>query len=242
MNTQTNSKPSVLPSNEWSKVMNTQTRSKSMERIIRFLFILFAILALSSCIYGDRAASSSCSLGKRVTIDVTDARPREFFDQFSKELNCKITVYPFFMHTITVHMENVRASEILVAVCPQLDAKWIYNVGGQLSIMPLTARDKRNIQAQEEWWKKFEILLPQGMVFEEASVSSVLAEISAASGLEITPWEGEGDQKVTLDISGMTVNEALKAVVRQIEDCEGVVLIKSWDGHSTSQYRLVDKP
>jgi hypothetical protein len=177
-----------------------------------------------------------------VTIDVTDAKPREFFDQFSKELNCRITVYPFFMHTVTVQMENVRASEILVAACQQLDAKWIYNVDGRLSITPLTAREKRNIQAQEEWWKKFEIILPQGMSFEEASVSSMLAEISAASGLEITPWEGEGDQKVTLDISGMTVNKALEAVVRQIEDYEGVVLIKSWDGHSTSQYRLVDKP
>jgi hypothetical protein len=136
----------------------------------------------------------------------------------------------------------VRASEILVAVCPQLDAKWIYNVGGQLSIMPLTARDKRNIQAQEEWWKKFKIILPQGMRFEEASVSSVLAEISTVSGLAITPWEGEGDRKATLDLSGMTVDEALEAVVRQIDNCEGVVLIKWWDGHSIAQHRLVDKP
>lgn len=221
--------------------MNTQIRSKSMEPMILFIFILFTILVLSSCSSGDRAASTSCSIGKRVTIDVTDARPRDAFDQLSKELNCKITVYPFFLHTVTVHMKNAMASEILVAILPQLDAKYIYNEG-RLSIMPLTAREKRNTQAQEEWWKKLEIILPQGLRFEEASVSSVLAEISAASGLEITPWEGEGDQKVTLDISGMTVNEALEAVVRQIEDCEGVVLVKSWDGHSTSQYRLVDKP
>jgi len=222
--------------------MNTQTNSKSMEKTIQFFFILLAVLVLSSCSAGDRAASTSCSLDKRVTIDVTDARPREFFDLLSNELNCRITVYPFFMHTVTVHMKNVRASEVLVAVLPQLDAKYIYNVGGRLSIMPLTARDKRNIQAQDEWWKKFEIILPQGMRFEDASVNSVLVEISAASGLEITPWDGEGDRKVTLDISGMTVSEALEAVVRQIDDCEGVVLVKSWDGHSTSQYRLVDKP
>jgi hypothetical protein len=27
-----------------------------------------------------------------------------------------------------------------------------------------------------------------------------------------------------------------------IDDCEGVVLVKGWDGHSTAQHRLVDKP
>jgi hypothetical protein len=221
--------------------MNTQTRSKSIEKMIPILFTLLAILVLSSCSTGDQADSTSCSIGNRVTIDVTDARPREVFDQLSNQLNCRITVYPFFSRTVTVHMKNAMASDIIVAVCQQLGAKWIYNVGGRLSIMPLTARDKMNIQAQEEWWKKFKVILPQGMRFEEASVSSVLADISAASGLEITPWEGEGNQKVTLDISGMTVNEALEAVVRQIDDCEGVVLVKSWDGHSTSQYRLVDK-
>jgi hypothetical protein len=242
MKAKTNSKSSVLARSERRYVMNTQILSKSVKPMIRFFFILLAALVLSSCSSGDRADSTSCSIGNRVTIDVTDARPREVFDQLSDQLNCKITFYPFFMRTVTVHMENVRASDVIVAVCQQLDAKWIYNVGGRLSIMPLTAREKSNIQAQEEWWKKFEIVLPQGMNFEEASVSSVLAEISAASGLEITPWDGEGDQKVTLDISGMTVNEALEAVVRQIDDSVGVVLVKSWDGHSTSQYRLVDKP
>jgi len=221
--------------------MNTQINSKPKKKTIQSIFILLAVLVLSSCSSGDQADSSSCPIGTSVSIDVTDARPREVFDQLSDQLNCKITYYPFFTRTITVHMQNVRASDVIVTVCQQLDAKWIYNVGERLSIMPLTARDKRNIQAQEEWWKKFEIILPQGMVFEEASVSSVLAEISVASGLEITAWEGEGDQKVSVDISGMTVNKALEAVVRQIEDCEGVVLVKSWDGHSTSQYRLVDR-
>ena len=122
MSTQVNSKPSVLQSNERSKVMNTQTLSKSMKPMIRFFFILFAILVLTSCSSGDQAYSTSCSIGKRVTIDVTDARPREVFDQLSKELNCKITVYPFFTHTVTVHMKNAKASDIFVAICPQLHA------------------------------------------------------------------------------------------------------------------------
>jgi hypothetical protein len=40
----------------------------------------------------------------------------------------------------------------------------------------------------------------------------------------------------------MTVDEALTAVVLQIEDCEGVVLVKMWDGRSYGQHRRVDKP
>ena len=219
--------------------MNTQTWSKSMKPMIRSLIILFAILVLSSCSTGGRAASTSCSIGKRVTIDVTNARPREVFDQLSDQLNCKITVYPFFMHTVTVHMKNAKASDILVAVCPQLDAKWIYNVGGRLSIMPLTRIDKESNRQFTEMNMKFKTRLPEGMVFENVPMSTVLEEISNASGLELTPMEGEGDLLVTTDVSGMTVDEALEAVVRYV-DGEGSVVVKTWNGYA--QRRLVDRP
>ncbi len=45
--------------------------------------------------------------------------------------------------------------------------------------------------------------------------------------------------RVTIDVGGKTVNEALEAVVRQI-DGEGVVMTQLGRG-SWSQYRLVDK-
>jgi hypothetical protein len=85
------------------------------------------------------------------------------------------------------------------------------------------------------WEERNRILqsrLPEGMSFEEVPLSTVLEEISKASGLHIKPWEGEGDRKVTIDVSGMTVNEALKAVVLYV-DGEGVVLIKM-GGFNTS--------
>lgn len=53
---------------------------------------------------------------------------------------------------------------------------------------------------------------------------------------------GEGDHAAIVDINGMTADRALTAVVIQIEDCEGVVLAKMWDGGSYAQHRLVDKP
>lgn len=226
--------------------MKTQTWSRSMKSIARYLFILLGILALSSCSAGDRAASSSCAIERHVTIDVTDARPREVFDQLSKQLNCKITIFPFFLHTVTVHMKNVRASDILVAVIPQLDAKWIYNVGGQLSVMPLTPIDKRANKAREETFRqlaemnrKFETHLPEGMVFIDVPMETVLDEISNVSGLEITPMEGEADRLVTVDVSGNTVDKALETIVRYV-DGEGSVVVKTWNGYA--QRRLVDKP
>ena len=85
--------------------------------------------------------------------------------------------------------------------------------------------------------------LPEGMRFEEVPLSSVLEAISKASGLVIKPWEGEGDRKVTVDVSGMTVDEALKAVVLYI-DGEGAVMIrqKYFLHHSWGQHWLWGYP
>jgi len=79
--------------------------------------------------------------------------------------------------------------------------------------------------------------LPEGMTFEDVPLSSVLDEISKVSGLEIKPWKDEGDRKVTLDVSGMTIDEAIKAVLLYV-DGEGAVLIrqKYFLHHSWGQY------
>ena len=85
--------------------------------------------------------------------------------------------------------------------------------------------------------------LPEDMTFEDVPLSSVLEEISKASGLTIMPWKEEGDRKVTIDMSGMTVDEALKAVVLYV-DGEGAVLIeqKYFLHHSWGQYWLWGNP
>ena len=85
--------------------------------------------------------------------------------------------------------------------------------------------------------------LPVGMTFEDVPLSSVLEEISKASGLTIMPWKEEGDRKVTIDMSGMTVDEALKAVVLYV-DGEGAVVIRQeyFLHHSYGQYWLWGYP
>lgn len=81
--------------------------------------------------------------------------------------------------------------------------------------------------------------LPEGLTFEDASLSDVLEEISKVTGLEFKPWLEEGDRKVTTDVSGMTVEEALKAIVLYV-DGEGAVLInqKYFLHHSWGQIWL----
>ncbi len=104
------------------------------------------------------------------------------------------------------------------------------------AVLALSACSTMRNKMQADFWEKRDRILqsslPEGMGFEEVPLSTVLEEISKASGLTIKPWEDEGDRKVTVDVSGMTVNEALKAVVLCV-DGEGAVLIKM-GGFNTS--------
>jgi hypothetical protein len=250
MNTK-NLKTSILLNDERRNTLNTQTYSKSMEKMLGFLVVLLAILALSSCSSKARVDGSSCyvDMGMRVTIDVTDVKPRGVFDQLAREPDCAITVSPFVWKHVTLHIENATVAEVLAIVCPQIGCKYIINEN-HLTIKPITIIDKIQANNREAFNRKMEersrILqsrLPKSMSFENLPLSTVLEEISKASGLDIKPWKGEGDRKVTIDVGGMTVNEALKAVVLYV-DGEGAVLFKLSYGFSRAygQYWLWGYP
>jgi hypothetical protein len=68
----------------------------------------------------------------------------------------------------------------------------------------------------------------------------VLDAIGKSAGLKLRPWKDEGSRKVTIDLGGKTVDEALEAVVRQI-DGEGVVMVRTGGRGSWGQRRMVDK-
>jgi hypothetical protein len=205
--------------------------------MLGFLLALLAVLVLSSCSTKARAEDPSCSIdmGMRVTINVTNVKPKVAIDQLATNPDCAITLYPFIGKHVTVNVENATVSEVIGIICPQLKCKWILNAN-HLTIRPYTFIDKW----QDNQWVELEqqrtILqssLPEGMAFEDVPMNSVLKEISKACGLTIKAWKDEGDRMVTIDVSGMTVDEALKAVIRYV-DGEGAVLIKSGDLLSTS--------
>jgi hypothetical protein len=232
--------------------MNPQYRS-TYNLLIKFigcLFFILAVLALSSCSSNARAAGSSCyvDMGMRVTIDVTNVKPQSVFDQLAREPDCAITVSPFIRKHVTLDVENATVAEVLSIVCPQIGCKWILNAN-HLTIRPYTFIDKWQDHQWEELNKKIEernrklqSRLCESMVFEDVPLSSVLKEISKATGLRIKPWKDEGDRIVTIDVGGMTADEALKAIIRSV-DGEGVVLIKSGGFLSSySQYWMWDYP
>lgn len=230
MNLKNQTKSLIILNEEKENAMNTQTKSKSMIKMLGFLFALLAVLVLCSCAPKAQANKSSCDIdmGMRVTINVTDVKLQVVTDQLAANPDCAITVYPFFYKHVTVNVENATVSQVIGILCPQIKCKWILN-GNHLTIRPYTIIDKW----QDNQWVELEqhrtilqSLLPESMVFENVPLSAVLKEISKACGLTIKAWKDEGGRMVTMDVSGMTVNEALKAVIRYV-DGEGAVLIKS---------------
>jgi hypothetical protein len=125
--------------------------------------------------------------------------------------------------------------------------KLIYSFFILFAVLDLSSCSSIIDKMQANYWEerntRLQSRLPEGMNFKEVPLSTVLEEISKASGLVIKPWKDEGDRKVTINVSGMTVDEALKAVVRYV-DGEGAVLIeqKYFLHHSWGQYWLWGYP
>jgi hypothetical protein len=209
--------------------MNTRL-FKSIKILLGVLLVLLAVIAMSAYSSKARAEDPSCyiDMGMRVTIKVTDVKPQVVIDRLATNPDCAITLYPFVGKHVTVDVENATVSEVIGIICPQLRCKWILNEN-HLTIRPYTFIDKWQDYQWVELEQQRTILqsrLPEGMVFENVPLSAVLKEISKACGLTIKAWKDEGDRKITMDVSGMTVDEALKAVIRYV-DGEGAVLIKS---------------
>jgi uncharacterized protein YcfL len=106
-----------------------------------------------------------------------------------------------------------------------------------LVLTSCSSGSERFNKMMEERNRILQTSLPEGMTFEDVPLSTVLEEISKVSGLTIKPWQDEGGRMVTIDVSGMTVEGALKVVLLYV-DGEGAVLIeqKYFLHHSWGQY------
>ena len=156
----------------------------------------------------------------------------------ARELDCTVTVDTVVKKPVTLRVVDTPANEILGKICQSINCEYRFD-GKDLSIKPLSATRRRQIASMEEHSRKLESRLPMGMHFEGTPLKDVLRTIGKAARLELRPWKDEGSRKVTVDVGGKTVDEALEAVVRQI-DGEGVIMMQTWAG-SWGQRRLVDK-
>jgi len=194
--------------------------------------LVFALAAVSP-------ASAQTNLGRRVTIHVTEVTPQKVFEQLARELDCRITVDSAIKKPLTLRVVDTPVSDILSTICRSIQCEYRFD-GKNLFIKPLSANRKRQIAAMEEHSRKLAGRLPTGMRFDGVPLKNVLDSIGKTSGLKLRPWKDEGIRKVTIDVGGKTVDEALEAIVRQI-DGDGVVMMQTWGG-SWGQHRLVDKP
>ena len=192
------------------------------------------VLAIAAAL----AASAQTNLGKRITIDVTDVAPQKVFELLALALDCTITVDPALKKPLTLQVVDMPATDIIVRICQSIKCEYRFD-GKDLFIKPLSASRRRQVVSMEEQSRKLESRLPTGMHFDGTPLKEVLDTIGKAAGLELRPWKDEGSQKVSIDVGGKTVDEALEAIVRQI-DGEGVVMMRIWAG-SWGQHRLVDK-
>ena len=192
------------------------------------------VLAIAAAL----AASAQTNLEKRITIDVTDVAPQKVFELLARELDCKITVDRAVKKPLTLRLVDRPASYIIVTICQSIKCEWNFD-GKDLLIKPLSADWSRPAAAMLEHSRRFQRRLPTGMHFDGTPLKDVLDAIGKAAGVELRPWKDEGSRKVSIDVGGKTVDEALEAIVRQI-DGEGVVMMRIWAG-SWGQHRLVDK-
>jgi hypothetical protein len=128
-------------------------------KVVGPLFVLLAALALSSCSSSAQAEGAACSIDMdiRVTINVTDAKPKVVFDQLAINPDCAITVSPFVWRPVTLNIEDATVTDVLAIVCQQIGCKHILNYD-HLWIGPFTIFDKMQAKQWERFNQKMEAL------------------------------------------------------------------------------------
>lgn len=101
--------------------------------------------------------------------------------------------------------------------------------------------DQQIEQMSVEFERKIETRMPEDMSFENTKVSCVLAEIAQVSELKIILQEGNGDQRVSPNLGGKTVEEAVNAVVGAMY-FNGTVRVSAQDGRSNFIVQLYQTP
>jgi len=176
---------------------------------LRFCTVITALAFL----FASASARAQTDLGKRVSIDVNTVTPQEAFGSLARSLDCEISVDPAVQQPVTLRVFNVTARTALSAICESIGCRYRLD-GKKLVIEPLPSKAGPKVlegrKKADQLLMNFKKTMPQGMRFENAPLGSVLVAISDAAGFEITVEPLEADKKVTVDLSGRTIQEALK--------------------------------
>jgi hypothetical protein len=204
----------------------------------------FALLAVPASV------SAQTSLDKRVTIDVTEVAPGQVMELLARAVGCtfevgsgsmqsiktmlgmkepcRFFVDPAVTQPLTMRLVNVPVSSVLPMICKSIGCEYRFD-GTNVWLKPLSDRRKRDDAARMAYYRKMQAPLPQNMRFVNVTLVNVLKALSAASGMDLEPWKDEGSRLVTIDVSGKALDQALQAIVAQI-DGYGYVRVRTWDG------------
>jgi type II secretory pathway component GspD/PulD (secretin) len=164
-------------------------------------------------LFASASAWAQTDLGKRVSMEVNTVTPQEAFGSLARSLDCEVSVDPAVRQPVTLRVFNVTARTALSAICESIGCRYRLD-GKKLVIEPLPSKAGPKVldvrKKADQLLLNFKKPMPQGMRFENAPLGSVLAAISDAAGFEITVEPLEADKKVTVDLSGRTIQEALK--------------------------------
>jgi len=172
-------------------------------------------IAFLAFLFASASAWAQADLGKRVSVDVNAVTPQEAFGSLARSLDCEVSIDPAVQQPVTLRVANVTARTALGAMCESIGCRYRLD-GKKLVIEPLSSKAGNKVESRiksDQLLGIFKKPMPQGTRFENAPLSSVLAAIAAASGFEITVEPFEADKKVTVDLSGRTIQEALKWVM-----------------------------
>jgi hypothetical protein len=196
------------------------------------------------------AVSAQTSLNKRVTIDVTEVAPRQVMELLARAVGCRLSddsdlllpvkkllgvkqecffwVDPAVTRPLTMRLVDVPVYSVLPMICQSIGCEYRFD-GTNVWLKPLSDGRKRDDAARMAYYRKMQAPLPQNMRFVNVTLANVLKALSAASGMDLEPWKDEGNRMVTIDVSGKSLDQALQAIVAQI-DGYSYVRVRTWDG------------
>ena len=191
-------------------------RLRSYYRIAAVAFLLLSTSGWAQIAPRKRASMDQIDLGKRISIDVNAVSPQEVFGSIASSLGCEFSVDSAVQQPVTLRVVNVTARTALSVISESIGCQYRLD-GKKLVIEPLRQKTKDATESSRlkrvQLLENFKKPLPQGLRFENVPLSSVLEAISRASDFEITVEPIQADKRITIDVSGQTIQEALRRII-----------------------------
>jgi len=194
-----------------------------MNRFLCSLVVPLCLLAQAAPAFAQSPAA------KKVTLDLNAVAPDAAFKAVGNAIGVTVTVDAAVTTPVDITVRNVSAKTALNAMCESIGCQWTIT-GGALAVKPITnfavgvvnegraiGADKGKASARAQVvLNALKQKLPADMKFENAPLDEVSRRLSEATGLTVKLTCKDPDvQTLTMDVSNLTLQSALQAMVEQ---------------------------